>query len=354
MNRKGIMTVLLAGCMVVSAGCGKDAESKKSVSNDYVKVSQYKGIEIEKVEKEEVTDDFVMQYMESQLAGNMKEVTDRELREGDIAQFNYSGKLKSTGEVFDEGELTLGSGETYVPGFEEGIYGHKINETFDIELTFPEGYGGEANPQLSNAEVIFTITITSIKEKEFKEINDEFVKAVSEESETVEEYKKEVKEEIEESNYKNLLIGKVWEAFLENIEVTEYPDERLKETQETIQKQRLMVMEQYYGVTYEQYLEMSGTTEEEYQKELTSSAKQYLKSLLAAELIAEKEGIELSEEEYAEEMEVYAKENGYADVESLLAENDEKIIRETIFQNEVMEWLADNCKQTEGKEDTKE
>ena len=60
MNRKGIMTVLLAGCMVVSAGCGKDAESKNSISNEYVKVSQYKGIEIEKVEKEEVTDDFAV------------------------------------------------------------------------------------------------------------------------------------------------------------------------------------------------------------------------------------------------------------------------------------------------------
>lgn len=167
MKKQRVIATMLTLCLAVSAvGC-----SKKEISNEYVKISQYKGMEVEKVTSQKVTEEDITNYINAKMLEKTKSVTDRELRKGDLAQFEYTGKLKSTGKVFDQGTLTLGNGEQYVDGFEEGIYGHKLNETFDLPIKFPEGYGGTQQPELSGADVIFTIKITGIKERAYSELN---------------------------------------------------------------------------------------------------------------------------------------------------------------------------------------
>lgn len=82
--------------------------------------------------------------------------------EGDTVNIDYIGYHNDVafegGEAYGE-ELTLGSGG-YVDGFEEGIIGHAVGETFDMPITFPEGYGGD----LSGEDVVFTVTINGIRE----------------------------------------------------------------------------------------------------------------------------------------------------------------------------------------------
>lgn len=354
MKRKGMTALLLAGCVLFLAGCGGDKKEAKGISNDYVKISKYKGIEVEKPEATEVTDEEVDNYIQSVLSEETKPVTDRPLQEGDIAQFDYTGKLKSTGEVFDEGSLSLGNGETYVDGFEEGIYGHNLNETFDIDVTFPEGYGGEGKPELSNAEVIFTITITSIEERTASELTDEVVQKISETSKTVDEYKKEVRKTLEESNAqtaKTTLTENAWNELMGNVEVVKYPEDRLKAQEEQFDKQMRMIMEQSYQVEFEEYLKETGMTEEDYNKQITEMAKQYLQQMLAIELIAEKEDLELSDKEYDEAITEFAKENGYSDKKALLETWGEDQVKESILQNQVLDWVVENCKQVEAKEE---
>lgn len=357
MRRKGMTALLLAGCVLFFAGCGADKKETKGISDAYVKISQYKGIEVEKAEAAEVTDEDVENYIQSVLNEHTKPVTDRPLQEGDIAQFDYVGKLKSTGEVFDEGSLSLGNGETYVPGFAEGIYGHKLNETFDMEITFPEGYGGESKPELSNAEVIFTITITSIEERTEAELTDAFVKEISDTSKTVDEYKKEVRKILEENNAQtaeSILSENAWNEIMDNVEVIKYPKDRLEAQEKQFDEQMKMVMEQTYQVTFEEYLEESGMTEEEYNKQITEMAKQYLQQVLAIELIAEKEDLEMSEKEYDKEIRQFAEDNGYPDKDTLIDTLGEEQVKEAILQNKVLEWVVENCKQVEVKEEKEE
>ncbi|MCD7709515.1 MAG: FKBP-type peptidyl-prolyl cis-trans isomerase [Clostridiales bacterium] len=85
------------------------------------------------------------------------------VEEGDTVNIDYTGYLD--GEAFDGGstngagaDLTLGSG-TYIDGFEDGIIGHEVGETFDIDVTFPEDYGVES---LNGQAVVFTITINGV------------------------------------------------------------------------------------------------------------------------------------------------------------------------------------------------
>lgn len=354
MKRKSIAAIVLAGCVLVLAGCGGD---KKEISNDYVKISQYKGVEVEKVEETKVTDEDVDGYIESVLSEQKQPVKeDRAAKKGDIIQVDYKGKLKSSGEVFDEGSLSLGNGETYVDGFEEGIYGHKLNETFDVDVTFPEGYGGEEKPELSGADVVFTITITSMEERTASKLTDEVVQKVSEKSKTVEEYKKEVRQILEENNEQTLkttLMESAWNEVMDNVEVIKYPEDRLKKVEKQFDDQMKMIMEQAYGIKFEDYLKQSGMTEEDYKKQITDMSKEYLKQTLAVELIAEKENLELSEKEYDKEVEKFAKENGYPDSKTLNETLGEDQVKDSILQNRVLEWTADNCKQIEPKkEDT--
>ena len=355
MKKKSMAALLLAGCMLFTAGCSNGGG--KELSNKYVKISQYKGIEVEKVDSTEVTDDDVQNYIDSVLSEQTKEVTDRPVKEGDIAQFDYKGKLKETGEVFDEGSLSIGNGETYVPGFEEGIYGHKLNETFDIELTFPEGYGGEAKPELSNAKVIFTITINSIQEREDAELTDDLVKKLSKTSKTVEEYKKEIKKTLEDSNRQTeeaTLRENAWNALMKNTEVVKYPEEELKKKEKELDSQMKMIMEQSYGVKFEEYLEQTGMTEEDYKKQITEMAKEYLKQSLVIELIAEKEGLELEKKEYDKAVEKFATDNGYPDKKTLIDTIGEEQVKDAILQNEVLNWTVKNCKLVEAKEEQSE
>lgn len=357
MRRKGITALLLAGCVLFLAGCGADKKETKGISNEYVKISKYKGIEVEKAEVTKVTDEEVDNYIQSVLNEHTKPITDRPLQKGDIAQFDYTGKLKSNGEVFDEGSLSLGNGETYVPGFEDGIYGHKLNETFDMEITFPEGYGGESKPELSNAEVIFTITITSIEERTATELTDAFVKEISDTAKTVDEYKKEVRKTLEENNAQmseSTLSENAWNEIMSNVEVIKYPEDRLKAQEKQFDEQMRMIMEQTYHVTFEEYLKKGGMTEEDYNKQITEMSKQYLQQVLAIELIAEKEGLELSEKEYDKEIQQFAVDNGYPDKETLVDTLGEEQVKEAVLQNNVLDWVVENCKQVEAKEEKEE
>lgn len=346
MKKRRIAALLIATCVVAATGCGN-----KEISNKYIEISQYKGVEVENVTAEKVKDEDVTSYIDSVLAENRNEVTDRALEEGDLAEFEYTGKLG--GEVFDQGVLTLGNGESYVDGFVEGIYGHKAGETFDLPITFPEGYGGAEKPELSGADVIFTITITSIKDKELPELTDKLVKKISEKSKTVEEYKKEVKEVIQTSNKKTAetdLGNNVWKAVLENVKVKEYPEERLNEIVEDLKVQMEQMMA-YYGITYDAYLEQSGMTQEEADKQTKESAKEYLKQVLATELIAEKEGIKLSDKDYKKIMKEYAEEYGYESAEAMNAQIGEEQVKQVILQDKVKELLIKECKFVEVKKD---
>lgn len=349
MKKQRVIATMLTLCLAVSVvGCGK-----KEISNEYVKISQYKGVEVEKVAVKKATEEDVTNYIQAKMAEQTKDVTDRELRKGDLAQVEYTGKLKSTGKVFDQGTLTLGNGERYIDGFEEGIYGHKLNETFDLSLKFPEDYQQQ---EVAGADVIFTIKITGIKEKAYTELNDQFVKAVSKKSKTVEEYKKEVRKEIEDFNQKQAdaeLRNNAWNEVMDNAEIRKYPEKRLKEKEKTIQEQFKKLIQQSSGISYEDYLKQSGQTEEDFKKQVKNMAKESLKPALVAELIAKEEGLEISDKKMKEEMKTFAKENQYPDVDTLIELNGKDMVTEAILQNKMMEWLADNCKQVEKKKEDK-
>ena len=160
-----------------------------------VEIEGYKGIEV-KSKAVRVTEKMINEEIDKIRDRNSRMVTveDRAAADGDTAVIDFEGFV---GDVAFEGgkaenyNLALGSG-SFIPGFEEQIIGHNAGEEFTIDVKFPEEYQAE---ELKGKDAQFKIKLHEIKTKELPELDDEFVKDVSD-KETVDEYKKEVKETI--------------------------------------------------------------------------------------------------------------------------------------------------------------
>ena len=138
--KKKVLAGLLAGAMILT-GCA----ASTGLETDELKISCYKGVEIEAVEKpEEITDEEVEMAIQSNLEANavITEITDRAVEDGDTVDIDFVGKVD--GEVFDGGSaenysLEIGSG-SFIDGFEDSIIGHEVGDTFDWNGKFPEEY----------------------------------------------------------------------------------------------------------------------------------------------------------------------------------------------------------------------
>ena len=116
--KKKLLNVMLAAAVAVSlAGCSGE------LSNEYVTVTQYKGLEVpQPAQPEEVTDDQVEQTIESNLSASAtQEPVDRAAQNGDIVNIDYTGYID--GEAFDGGsaegtDVQLGSG-TFIAATDE-------------------------------------------------------------------------------------------------------------------------------------------------------------------------------------------------------------------------------------------
>ena len=109
-------------------------------------------------------------------------VTDRAAQNGDVVNIDYSGTVDGVafnGGTYQGYDLTLGSG-SFIPGFEDQIVGHNTGDTFDVTVTFPDGYDATTDAdgntvELSGKEAVFRVTVNSISEPVTPELTDEWV-----------------------------------------------------------------------------------------------------------------------------------------------------------------------------------
>ncbi len=340
---KNKITALLTG-MLMSAMLLSGCQMSKGLETDNMTITQYIEVEIDEVEKvSAITDDDIDAYIQSELEAEADAVAaeDRAVEKGDTVKIDFVGKMN--GEVFDGGSaedypLTIGSG-AFIPGFEDSIIGHKIGETFDWNGKFPDNYGGE---EMAGKDVVFTITVNAI----VPELSDEWVKAVSEKSKTVEEYKKEVTGLLEDNaqkSYEYSIETAVWEKVMENSTVKKYPEKEVDE------KNKAWIGEyetaaEYYGIDYQTFIEeQMGMPLEDFEKQIETAVKDVVKEKMVVEAIADKQHIKLDDKTYEKEVEKMAQDYGYPDVKTMKEAADEDELREEALKNLVKEWLGDHC-----------
>lgn len=319
-----------------------------------VVLGEYKGLEIEAVPTE-VSDEMIDNEIDKQRHLNARRINidDRAAKEGDKVNIDFEGKVD--GVAFDGGtaedqELELGSG-SFIPGFEEGIVGHEVGEAFDIEVSFPEDYHSE---ELKGKDAVFSITLNSIAVEELPEVDDEFIKDISE-FDTVDEYKEDLKkqkvEEVE-ANAKNIRMDRVLEAAAANAKV-DVPDVMIRNAiDEQIRNMDNNMRSQ--GIQLEQYLQMLGQSLDDFKDSMRPEAeREVLKSLVLEAIVAE-EKFEVTDDEleaYAREMsERYFKgdEDKLEEMIKTMMESNKEVMTSDLERKKAVELLVDSAKEVEG------
>ena len=292
---------------------GKDGFTFKTVIvvEPTLDIDGYKGFEIEK-KSTEVTDELVDEEIKKVLDRNSRlvEVEGRAAKEGDTAVIDFEGFVD--GVPFEGGKaekysLALGSGN-FIPGFEEQVVGHEVGEEFSINVNFPEDYQAE---NLAGKEAEFKIKLHELKEKELPELDDDFVKDVSE-KETVDEYKAELRTQIEarlkdeaQKDIDDQIAAKLIDLAQADIPEAMYENQ----VNDMMRDFEMRLRQQGMNIDMKTYMQYMGMEESTVREMYREEAEKKVKLRLALQSIAAKENIEVTEadieDEYSKMAEAY-------------------------------------------------
>ena len=298
-----------------------------------VKLGEYKGLKVDKVSTR-VMQKEVDEEIEKERERNARtvEVTDRAVQDKDIVTLDFEGFVDGVAFEGGKGEnypLTIGSG-AFIPGFEEQLIGAEIDKETEVKVTFPEEYQAK---ELAGKEAVFKCTVHEIKAKELPELDDEFASEVSEEAETLEDYKAEVKAKIKErkeNEGKEKKENQAVEQAVANAEIdlpAPMVDLQAKQMADDFARR---IMQQ--GMSVEQYFQFTGLNEEKMMEELKPQAEKRIRTRLVLEAIVAAENIEVSDERLDEELQKMA-DSYQMEVEKLkefMGENEKKKMKEDI------------------------
>ena len=271
-----------------------------------VEIKDYFGIEATK-DVAEVTDEEIDNEILAVRDRNSREteIADRAAENGDTATIDFEGFTDDV--PFEGGKgtdypLELGSG-SFIPGFEEQIVGHSIGESFDVNVTFPTEYHAE---NLAGKPAVFKVTLKALKKIELPELDDDFVKDVSE-FDTVDAYRADWKAKLEkkhESAAASAFEDQLMKALIERL-VAEIPEPMFAEETENFLRDydnRLRMQ----GLDLNTYFKYTGMTLESMREQFRPQAENQVKCRLALEKIAELENIVPTDAEVDAEYEAIA------------------------------------------------
>ena len=261
-----------------------------------VTLGEYKGIEVEKA-KPEVTDADVEAELKKVQEQNSRlvSVADRAVADGDQTVIDFEGFVD--GKAFEGGKaedytLVIGS-HSFIDTFEDQLIGKNIGEDVEVNVTFPAEYHAA---ELAGKPATFKVKIKEIKMKELPELNDEFASEVSE-FETLDAYKEDVKNKLAETKQaqataenENNVVQKVVDNAQMDIPAP-MVDEQVRNMIEDYAR-RL----QSQGISFDQYLQFTGSTIEQLQEQMRPQAALRLRTRLVLEAVVAAEKIEPSDE----------------------------------------------------------
>ncbi len=318
-------------------------------ASDFVEPCDYSAIPVEE-SAPSVSDDYVNYVVQYQLSSSAttEEITDRDdVEDGDIVNIDYVGK--KDGEEFDGGsatgyDLTIGSG-SFIDGFEDGLIGHKVGETVDLDLTFPEDY---SSSDLAGQSVVFTVTINKIQQKVTPELTDDWV--VSQDISgvsNVEEYNDYVYDQLmqqAQSSYDSDVQSKVAQYMVENSTYTQDPPQKMIDRLVESAKTYYTNYATQYGMELDDFLTtFLGADEDDPEQVLTDNATDSAKELLVMKAIADKEGLNPSRTEFNTQLSSYAAQAGYSSVDEFKKSEDAESVRESLMLQNVLEFLQKNA-----------
>lgn len=273
-----------------------------------VKLGQYKGVEVEKelyVPTEEDIDNEI-KHMQERIAHIIDLPAGTAMENGDTAIIDFEGFIDDVAFEGGKGEkysLTLGS-NTFIPGFEDQLVGVKTGEAVDVNVTFPEDYHSD---DLAGKPAVFKVFVHEARRRELPPVDDDFVKDMREDCDTVAELREKLREELNEKaeematqNAQN----KALEVVVNNAEM-DVPsimiDDRLDQMLQEFEGQL-----QYQGLTLERFFQLTKSTRAEWRAAQQDRAEEAVKQDLVLEAIVKAENIQADQEDLDKQMQEIA------------------------------------------------
>ena len=368
MKRFRVLAVLALVFVLGFAGCGKsqepkddtatttegsDAETKVTIAeNTYVAIGEYKGITYDAV-KTEVTAEMVANEIDY-LLDSYAETVDADhdvVQEGDTIVFDFSGI--HNGERFEGGTSddfrmeNVGNGG-FIPGFEENLIGKRVGEEFSFEITFPDPYPN--NTELSGEPVTFEIKIEKIEgTKVLPELTDDFVANVQTvfEAKTVDELRESIKSEMTayyEEQDKTDNMAAAWDVVTSGFVTKEENQAEIdRYTNEFIEYYKSLA-ESYGYDDFEAFLLQNFVMDEEdFQNEAVNYAKVLVTEDAGVALIAELEGLQITDTELAAGYEKFQNDYGMDKEAVLNYFGTEDSFKRELLYDKVTEFVYDNA-----------
>ena len=355
--KKKLLTMLLAGCMVLSlAACGsKEAENQteETVTEEsadesaigtskLVELGEYKGLAYTAVDAT-VTDAEVESEIQYLLSVSSTKESQEVCGEDSVVNIDYVGK--KDGVAFDGGtaqsqELDIAN-SGYIPGFAESIVGMKVGETKDCPMTFPEDYHAA---ELAGAEVVFTITLNDCWKNIPAELNDEF--AVNNGYDTVEALYDAMRQSMELTKQQNAASEMEYQLLEQIIATSKF---ELNQEEVDLYVEQLVtyyenMANSYYGVDLETYVVNAlGVTLEQYYEQCKESGLFRIQETLVKRAIADAEAVEVTDEEYKTGADTYATYYGYSTTEEFIEAVGEAELIDQLRMDKATAIIADNA-----------
>ena len=326
---------------------GKDLIfTAKVIVEPEVKLGEYKGLEAEELDTE-VTEEDVQKEIDNMLEAHADMVVkeDGKVEEGDVVNLDFDGYVD--GEQFEGGqaegyELEIGSG-SFIPGFEDQVVGMGVGEEKDVNVTFPEEYHAE---ELAGKEATFKVKVNSMKSKEIPELDDELVKELDQDVETVDALKEKVEKDLKEAKENEADVTmkeQLIEQAAENAEI-DVPEAMVKtETDRMLQEFEQRLSQQ--GINMEMYQQLSGQDEDALREQMKDDAQKRVRTNLVLKQIAVDEDIEVTEADMDKELEKMSEQFGIKveDIKSTLG--DLSMLQDDLKVQKAIDVLVDNRKQ---------
>lgn len=262
-----------------------------------VKLGQYKDHHLGK-EEVKVSPEEVENAMKARLEQNAELVLKEGASEmGDTVVIDFEGFID--GKPFDGGKaenynLELGS-HSFIPGFEEQLVGKKANDELDVKVTFPEQY----IESLKGKDATFKVKVHEVRAKKVPELNDESVKELDikgvEDLAGLRKYEEEHLRSHKEQDVRRAYWEKLIDAIIKDSEMN-IEDEVLDEEVHAM-KDNLTRQAAQSGMSLEQYLSITGQSEEDLDKTLRVEADKNIRTVLIMEKVAELEELQVTPEE---------------------------------------------------------
>lgn len=317
-----------------------------------VTLGDYKGL---KAEKKANTVD------EAEVEAEIKRMQERNARiitregaaeDGDITKIDFEGFVD--GVAFDGGKaedfsLTLGSGQ-FIPGFEEQIVGHSAGEEFDVNVKFPEEYQAE---ELAGKDATFKVKLHEVQAKELPQLDDEFAKDVSE-HDTLDELKNNIRTGMQERAAKeneleveNSLVDQIVDGMTVNVPaamIESRVDDMVRDFEYRLEQQ---------GLKLQDYIKYMGNDMKKFREGFAEQAEKQVKTRLALEAVAIKEGIEATQEDFENEIKRIA--DAYKmEVEKVKTLIPELEVKKDLAVNKAIDFIKSHATVTEKAADKKD